>query len=147
MEHILLVEDNQNNADLIIRLLTTAGYTVKHFARGLDGAKAARQQRPALILMDFNLPDIDGRTLVLTLRRQLGDHQAPPIVAVTARTGLYEEKIAMQFGCAAFVNKPFNPEKFVALIESLVGKGPSAPSADVAGDVSAPTPKAHDGLA
>jgi two-component system cell cycle response regulator DivK len=108
------------NADMVIRLLESINLKVRHVLRGLEGARMARQERPDLILMDFNLPDIDGRTLVLQLKKQLGSHAAPPIVAITARTGEREECIAQQFGCVAFVSKPFVPEEFLQLIKSLL---------------------------
>ncbi len=123
MSYILLVEDNQANADMIIRLLESIHVEVRHTLRGLDGARLARQERPALILMDFNLPDIDGRTLVLQLKKQLGGPAAPPIVAVTARAGEQEERLAQQFGCTAFISKPFVPEEFLALVKSLIPAG------------------------
>jgi DNA-binding response OmpR family regulator len=119
MDHILLVEDNQDNADLMIRILEPAGYEIQHISRGLEAAPAAKARRPDLILLDFNLPDIDGRNLILTLKRLLGGNQAPPIVAVTARTGKAEEMIATRFGCDAFVQKPFNPEEFLAIVVQL----------------------------
>lgn len=120
MSYVLLVEDNQDNADMVIRLLQSVNVEIKHTLRGFDGARMARQERPDLILMDFNLPDIDGRTLVLQLKKQLGGPAAPPIVAITARTGVNEERLALQFGCTAFVQKPFVPEEFLALIKSLI---------------------------
>ncbi len=120
MRHILLVEDNQDNADLVIRILQPAGFEVQHITRGLEAAQAARMRRPDLILLDFNLPDIDGRNLILTLKRQLGGVNAPPIIAVTARTGQIEEKVAERFGCDAFVRKPFDPGEFLALVVHLI---------------------------
>ncbi len=127
MSYVLLVEDNQTNADMVIRLLQSINVEVKHTLRGLDGARLARERRPDLILMDFNLPDIDGRTLVLQIKKQLGGPAAPPIVAVTARTGEHEQKIAKQFGCTAFVSKPFVPDQFLALIKSLLPACDNAP--------------------
>ncbi len=128
MSYVLLVEDNQMNADMVIRLLQSANIEVRHTIRGLDGARMARQEHPALILMDFNLPDIDGRTMVLQLKKQLGGPAAPPIVALTARTGESEMRIAQKFGCTAFVSKPFVPEELLALIKSLVPTLSSSPS-------------------
>jgi DNA-binding response OmpR family regulator len=87
MSHILLIEDNQANADMMIHILTSAGYQVRHFIRGLEGVKDSRLNRPELILLDFNLPDVDGRTLALSMRKQLGA-DCPPIIACTARTGV-----------------------------------------------------------
>ena len=125
MSHILLIEDNQANADMILHILRSAGFEVKHFVRGLEGAKSARQEKPALILMDFNLPDIDGRTLSLLLSRQL-DHV--PIVACTARTGDQEARLAASFGCAAFLSKPFTPEDLLGLVRSMLNGGTVPPS-------------------
>ncbi len=120
MGYVLLVEDNQGNADMVIRLLQSANIEVRHSLRGLEGAQLARKDRPDLILMDFNLPDIDGRTLVLQLKKQLGGPTAPPIVALTARTGDHEMRLAAKFGCTAFVNKPFVPDELLVLIKNLV---------------------------
>src|SRR5258708_4311370 len=102
MSHILLIEDNVPNADMIKLILESAGYEVRHFNRGLDGAKSARSDRPVMIIMDFNLPDIDGRTLAFLLKRQLGNLQAPPIVACTARIGDRAKRAAAAMGCCAF---------------------------------------------
>ena len=120
MSHILLIEDNQQNADMAIHILETAGYTVKHFLRGIEGAGNARKDRPALILLDFDLPDIDGRTLILSLRRQLTVPNAPPIVAVTARTGHMEMAIAERFGCSAFISKPYTPDHLLEVPRKLL---------------------------
>lgn len=120
MGYILLVEDNQQNADMVIHILTTAGYEMKHFVRGLEGAKYARQNRPDLILMDFDLPDVDGRNLILALKKQLGGGQSPPIVAVTARSSTIEMQLAKSFGCSAFVSKPFTPEKLLEVVGKLL---------------------------
>ena len=120
MSYILLVEDNQTNADMIIRLLKTAGFEVKHFIRGLDGVRAARKEHPDLILMDFDLPDIDGRTLVITLKKQLGGKSAPPVIAVTARSGQSEEYIAKRFGCDAFISKPIDPPAFLKVVQQMI---------------------------
>src|SRR5262249_9789304 len=120
MSYVLLVEDNQNNADMVIRLLQSLHLEVRHTLRGFEGAKIARHERTMLILMDFNLPDIDGRTLVLQLKKQLGGKDAPPIVALTARTGEVEKRVAEQFGCSAFISKPFAPDEFISVMRKLL---------------------------
>ena len=119
MTYILLVEDDQKNADLVMHILTPLNVEVRHTTRGLEGAKMARKEHPCLILMDFNLPDIDGRTLTLLLKQQLGGDTAPPIVAMTARAGEHEVRLAQQFGCTAFVTKPFEPQELIQLIKKL----------------------------
>ncbi len=120
MGYILLVEDSKDNADMIIHILTSAHYEVRHFSRGLPAAQEARRDKPELILMDFNLPDVDGRTLSKVLMRQLGGVKSPPIIACTARVGTIETKLAEQFGCAAFLRKPFSPEDLLALVQRFI---------------------------
>jgi two-component system cell cycle response regulator DivK len=120
MTYILLVEDNKDNADMIVHILSSANYTVRHFTRGLDAATEARKEKPALIIMDLNLPDVDGRTLTLLLKKQLGGIGAPPIIACTARVGSGELRLAEKFGCAAFLRKPFPPEDLLSLINQFL---------------------------
>ena len=117
MSYILLVEDNQENADMTIRILEAAGYKVKHVTQGLQAGPLARSEPPSLILMDFDLPDINGRVMALTLKKQL---VSTPIVAVTARTGEAEARIAQRFGMSAFISKPFLPEHLLAVVGQFV---------------------------
>ncbi len=119
MPVILLIEDNQENADMTIRILQSAGYAVSHVLRGFDGAKIARRDHPDIILIDFDLPDVDGRTLALLLRKQLGP-SGPPLVAVTARAGVAEMRLAEEFGCNGFVSKPFLPDELIQVVEQVL---------------------------
>ncbi|MHB8627124.1 MAG: response regulator [Aggregatilineales bacterium] len=124
MSYILLVEDNQDNADLVIRALQGAGFQVQHTTRGLTAAGIVRKERPDLILMDFDLPDIDGRNMVLLLRSRLGGKLAPPIIAVTARVSDLEMRIAERLGCAAFIGKPFLPDELISVIKEVLRSAP-----------------------
>ena len=122
MSSILLIEDNQENADMTIRILQSAGYQVSHCLRGLGGARIARREHPDIILIDFDLPDIDGRTLALLLKKQLGS-AGPPLVAVTARAGVAEMRLAEEFGCNGFVSKPFLPDELLQVVEQALHHG------------------------
>jgi DNA-binding response OmpR family regulator len=113
MSYVLLVEDNPDNAHMIIRLLESVGFSVIHCERGMDGVKQARKERPILVLMDFNLPDINGSVLILTMKKILGGVDSPPFIAVTARTGEVERSVAKRYGYDAFISKPFDPQEFV----------------------------------
>lgn len=119
MSYILLIEDNQENANMTIRILESARYQVKHCIRGFEGARIARSNPPDIILIDFDLPDIDGYTVALVLKKQLG-HAAPPIIAVTARVGIAEIRLAEAYGCQAFISKPFLPEELLSVIERVL---------------------------
>lgn len=120
MATILLIEDNQHNADYIIRILEGEGHAVTHYINGLEGARAARQLQPNLVLLDFNLPDIDGSVLVLTLKKHLGGHTAPPIVAVTARNSDTDRMLSRRMGFAGFIGKPFEPYELLSIVNSLL---------------------------
>jgi len=119
MAYILLVEDNQANADMAIRILNSADYEVKHCVRALEGAQMARRERPDVILMDYDLPDLDGRTMTLLLKKQLRPNP-PPIVAVTARTGVNEMRLAENYGFDAFISKPFLPDELIDIIKQVL---------------------------
>ncbi len=115
MTRVLLVEDNLENADYTIRVLESASYEVCHTVRGLDGMRLVRRERLDLILLDLDLPDINGLTMARMLKTQLGQ-AAPPIIAVTAQTGVQEMNRAADFGCDAFVSKPFLPDELLQVI-------------------------------
>ncbi len=115
MATILLVEDNQNTADFIMRILESAGHEVCHAKSGLEGARWARATRPDLVLMDFDLPDVNGRSIVLSLRRQ-SPPEVLPIIAVTVQADDESIRLAEGFGCNAFLAKPFLPEDLLKLV-------------------------------
>ncbi len=128
MPVVLLIEDNQENADMTIRILQSAGYEVSHCLRGFEGARIARREHPDIILIDFDLPDVDGRTLALLLRKQFGP-AVPPIVAVTARAGLAEMRLAEESGFDGFVSKPFLPDELLQVVGQALrpGEGGASP--------------------
>lgn len=115
MGYILLIEDNQQNADLMKHILSTEGYEVRHHMTGMEGVKAAVGEKPRLILIDFSLPDVDGLALILTLRKRLGD--TVPLISCTARTGEAEKKMSQSFGAAAFLSKPFTPDELLQVVQ------------------------------
>jgi CheY-like chemotaxis protein len=120
MTYILMIEDNMDNAELVRRALASLDMEIRHFTRGLEGSREATTHRPAIILLDFNLPDVDGRNLILTLKRMLGGTKAPPIVAVTARANYIEQSLAQRFGVDAFVAKPFEPLELLQTVRQLL---------------------------
>jgi CheY-like chemotaxis protein len=122
MPVVLLIEDNQENADMTIRILQSANYEVIHCLRGFEGARVARREHPDIILIDFDLPDVDGRTLALLLRKQLGP-TGPPVVAVTARAGVAEIRLAEESGFNGFVSKPFLPDELLQVVGQALSAG------------------------
>jgi two-component system, cell cycle response regulator DivK len=113
---ILLIEDNEQNRYLATFLLETYGYEVVQAPDGALGIELAEVVLPQLILLDIQLPIMDGYAVALELRKNQALKNIP-IVAVTsyAMPGDREKTIAA--GCSGYIEKPINPETFVAEIE------------------------------
>ncbi len=114
--NILLVEDNLENAQLFIRILETAGYNVVHTTRGLDGMREAHNKKFSAIILDFDLPDIDGAQIGLALRRRIGP---TPLIALTAQAEKVTRMKAKAFGFDAFISKPCTDEDLLKTIAVL----------------------------
>jgi two-component system cell cycle response regulator DivK len=118
---ILLIEDNEQNRYLATFLLEKHGYTVLSAADGPMGIELAGKILPQLVLLDIQLPTMDGYTVARALRENPA-LQATPIVAVTsyAMPGDREKTIAA--GCNGYIEKPINPETFVSDVERYLDK-------------------------
>jgi len=109
---ILLIEDNEKNRYLVSFLLNSCGYEVVEAVDGRSGIDIAAKVNPDLILLDIQLPGMDGYSVARELR-QLADLAHVPIVAVTsyAMTGDRERILAV--GCSGYIEKPINPDSFL----------------------------------
>ena len=118
---ILNVEDLQNNRDLVRRILESQGYQVIEAVNGLEGIAKATQLKPDLILMDINLPDIDGFSVVTKIR---GNPllSKTPIIALTARNVSDDSERAVAIGCDSYLSKPFGVKQLLDEIEKFIGK-------------------------
>ncbi len=116
---ILYIEDDGDSQRLIERILHNQGYDVSVASDGLEGVTAAQKIKPNLILMDINLPHIDGRA-VTTRLRSLPDLVNIPIVALTADISDGSRELALAAGCVGFLNKPVDVDKFPQQIESFL---------------------------
>lgn len=122
---ILVVEDNEKNRRLLRKVLEVTGYTVVEVETGEAGVQAAREHRPDLILMDYQLPDIDG---IEAFRRIRADAAIPrmPIVAVTASAMPQDQKRMREAGFDGFETKPISVTALLATVARFVpppGKG------------------------
>lgn len=115
MKRILVVEDNQANMYLVEFILTHTGYEVLKAENGEDGVALALQERPDLILMDIQLPGIDG--LEATRRIRASEVSGSiPIVALTSYAMTGDRERAEAAGCDGYIEKPIDPETFVGRI-------------------------------
>ncbi|MEO6601238.1 MAG: response regulator [Polyangiaceae bacterium] len=124
---VLLIEDNEQNRYLVTFLLERSGYSVRAFADGAAGIDDAHSLTPALILLDIQLPTMDGYSIARELRKNAALCQVP-IVAVTSYAMPGDREKALEAGCTGYIEKPINPETFVAEVErALSGALKAAP--------------------
>jgi len=116
---VLLIEDNEQNRYLVTFLLEHSGYTVQSFADGARGIEAARSSTPALVLLDIQLPTMDGYAVARALREHEGMRNIP-IVAVTSYAMPGDREKSLEAGCTGYIEKPINPETFVAELERVL---------------------------
>ena len=121
-EPILIVDDNPTNTKLVSFLLGAQGYEVKTAARADEALAVLAGWRPRLILMDIQLPDVDGLELT---RRLKADPKTREILvlAVTAYAMKGDEEKAREAGCDGYVAKPIDTRKLPALIARLLDPG------------------------
>ena len=118
-KRVLVIEDHEDNRRIMRDLLTSAGYKITEAATGEDGVRLAAAEPPDLILMDIDLPGIDGYEAT----RRVKDHPAlrsVPVVAVTSYALSGDDAKAFAAGCDAYVAKPFSPRALLAKVRELV---------------------------
>jgi two-component system, cell cycle response regulator DivK len=114
---ILLIEDNPQNAYLCQYLLGNAGMNLHTAMRGKEGLDWALAHRPILVLLDIQLPDMDGYQIATELKRSGGKMR---IVALTSFAMAGEKKKALSLGCDGYIEKPIQPLKFVDQVRSFL---------------------------
>ena len=104
---ILYVEDNPDNRLLIRRVLNAEGYSVNEAESAIQALKVLAENLPDLILMDINMPDIDGYALTAHLKGQI-NFQKIPIIAMTANALKGDRERSLAAGCDGYIEKPVN---------------------------------------
>ena len=113
---ILLIEDNPHNRYLISFLLEASGHRVIHAETGPRGLELAGQLLPDLILLDIQLPGMDGHAVARALKASPASNVIP-IVAVTSYAMVGDRENCLEAGAAGYIEKPINPETFVQEVE------------------------------
>jgi CheY-like chemotaxis protein len=118
---VLYIEDNPDNMTLVQRALESRGYVLLKAVNGITGVAMAEQEEIDLILLDINLPDIDGyevaRRLRASSKRAL---KTVPIIAVTANALKGDAEKALNAGCDVYMSKPINIRELWARVEAFV---------------------------
>jgi two-component system cell cycle response regulator DivK len=116
---ILVVEDHEENRRIMRDLLTAAGYEMLEALTGEEGVARAAAERPDLILMDIQLPGVDGYEATRRIKA-IPALRAIPIIAVTSYALSGDDRKALAAGCDAYVTKPFSPRALLAKIREYV---------------------------
>jgi two-component system cell cycle response regulator DivK len=114
-KRILVIEDQEDNRTILRDLLTSVGYELIEATNGEEGVKLAEQEKPDLILMDIQLPVIDGYEATRRIR-VISELKQTPIIAVTSYALSGDEAKAREAGCDGYVTKPFSPRALLAKV-------------------------------
>lgn len=118
---VLYIEDNSDNMTLVKRALESRGYELIPAVNGLDGVQVAETQDIHLILLDINLPDIDGYEVAQRLRSSAKRSLAHiPIIAITANALKGDAERALSAGCDVYMSKPINIRELWARVEAFL---------------------------
>lgn len=105
---ILYIEDNSDNRMLVRRILMVEDFVVIEAVDGKSGIELAKREHPDLILMDMNLPEIDGYELTRRVREQIPELAAVPIIAMTANVMHGDREKTLEAGCDGYIPKPID---------------------------------------
>ncbi len=121
MAKVLIIEDNATNMTLAIFLLQSAGHTVISATDAEAGLTLARDERPDLILMDIQLPGMDGLQATALLKRDEAT-RAIPVIALTALAMKGDEERIRAAGCDGYIAKPMRYQEFLATIAAQLAR-------------------------
>ena len=119
--NVLYIEDNPDNVMLVRRILESRGYHLMEASNGLSGVAIAESEAIDLILLDINLPDIDGYEVARRLRRSSKSRLAHiPIIAITANALKGDAEKALAAGCDVYMSKPINIRELAARVAGFL---------------------------
>ncbi len=116
---VLIIEDNEQNMYLLTYLLESEGYTVFQAYSGVDGISIASEKIPDIVLLDIQLPEMDGYAVAKMLRKNERLYNVP-IIAVTSYAMPGDKEKALESGATGYIEKPINPETFMDQMNSFI---------------------------
>ncbi len=120
---ILVVDDNEDNRQILIDLLSTAGYEVIEARTGFEAVAAAEREVPSLVLMDIQLPGMDGLEATRRIKAQPA-LASIPVIAVTSYALAGDDRKAADAGCDDYVTKPYSPRALLAKVRTFLDQKP-----------------------
>ena len=119
-KRILVVEDTEDNRQIMRDLLSSAGYALIEAKTGAEGVSMAKEHRPDLILMDIQLPVMDGYEATRRIKAN-PELKSIPIVAVTSYALSGDEEKTRAAGCDGYIAKPYSPRQMLAKVREVIG--------------------------
>ena len=120
-KNVMVVEDNEKNRKLMRVVLKAKGYNIIEASTGEEALNLLKNQKPDIILMDIQLPGIDGITLIKQIKGDITTKDIP-IIAVTAYAMKGDEQKILETGCDAYVSKPINTQELPLIVEKYIKK-------------------------
>ncbi len=121
MKTVLVIEDNDDNMELITFILEKNGYKVLKAETGQQGFDMALERRPDFIILDIQLPDMDGLEVLRKIRNSEIDSSIP-VIAMTSYAMVGDREKMMAAGCNGHIEKPIDSEKVVSQIRHILGE-------------------------
>jgi two-component system, cell cycle response regulator DivK len=118
-QKILIIEDNDQNMYMLTYLLESNNYEVFQSFSGPEGIVLARRTHPDAILLDIQLPDMDGYAVARELRKNI-DLAKTPVIAVTSYAMTGDKEKAFEAGATGYIEKPIDPDTFISQLEVLI---------------------------
>src|SRR3954453_14446774 len=127
---ILIVEDEEDVVDMLtLNLRKAGGFTVATAADGAEGLRKAREELPALVILDLMLPKMPGLEVAKILKSDPGTKHIP-IIMLTAKAEEIDRIVGLKFGADDYVTKPFTPREMVLRIKAILRRGSCADGAE-----------------
>ena len=118
---ILIIEDNEQNMYLMTFLLESYGYEIVQAYNGKDGIRLAKELKPKVILLDIQLPEINGYQVAEEIRKD-SSLTGVPIIAVTSFAMAGDKERALAAGATGYIEKPVNPDTFVSQLQDYLSQ-------------------------
>jgi len=123
-KRVLIVDDNEDNRQILIDLLSANGFQVIEALTGADAVAIAQRETPDLVLMDIQLPGIDGHEATRRIKA-IPALARTPVIAVTSYALAGDDRKARDAGCDAYITKPYSPRALLAQVREILDRAPA----------------------
>ncbi|ONI46740.1 DNA-binding response regulator [Candidatus Epulonipiscium fishelsonii] len=123
MKKILIIDDDQNIAELLSLYLQKEGYETKEVYSGIAGIEAFNSYNPSLVLLDLMLPELDGYDVCKEIRKI----SKVPVIMLTAKGDVFDKVLGLELGADDYIAKPFDPKELIARVKAVLRRTTALP--------------------